>query len=200
MSKQRLERAVVVENWSRSVGRSSRIHSAGESDSSRATYRTSGGCLLVRPLSLSLQIVVSHIVSGGLVTSVWYRIPQYSSTTKNVPRPHPPRRPPQKREVERDAGRDKGQRGGRGAPWLPRRDASRRRAAISTSRCIVNRLPLFCDLGLHEGGAACCAMRKHGREGFLLRSRACAGLLFANTPYIHLVPVLPENPEPSLEL
>ena len=25
-------------------------------------------------------------------------------------------------------------------------------------------------------------------EGFLLRSRACAGLLFANTPYIHLVP------------
>ena len=24
-------------------------------------------------------------------------------------------------------------------------------------------------------------------EGFLLRSRACAGLLFANTPYIHLV-------------
>ena len=30
-------------------------------------------------------------------------------------------------------------------------------------------------------------------EGFLLRSRACAGLLFANTPYIHLVPVLPEN-------
>ena len=44
------------------------------------------------------------------------------------------------------------------------------------------------------------ALRKHGREGFLLRSRACAGLLFANTPYIHLVPVLPENPEPSLEL
>ena len=181
MSKQRLERAVVVENWSRSVGRSSRIHSAGESDSSRATYRTSGGCLLVRPLSLSLQIVVSHIVSGGLVTSVWYRIPQYSSTNEErSARPHPPRRPRLKRsprEVERDAGRDKGQRGGRGAPWLPRRDASRRRAAISTSRCIVNRLPLFCDLGLHEGGAACCALRKHGREGFLLRSRACAGLL-----------------------
>ncbi len=30
-------------------------------------------------------------------------------------------------------------------------------------------------------------------EGFLLRSRACAGLLFANTPYIHLVPVLTEK-------
>ena len=26
------------------------------------------------------------------------------------------------------------------------------------------------------------ALRKHGREGFLLRSRACAGLLFTNTP------------------
>jgi len=36
-------------------------------------------------------------------------------------------------------------------------------------------------------------LRKHGREGFLLRSRACAGLLFANTPYIHLVPVPPEK-------
>ena len=87
------------------------------------TGRREGVCLCV--LSLSLQIVVSHIVSGGLVTSVWYRIPQYSSTqTKNVPRPHPPRRPPSpaskaRGNRERDAGRDKGQRGGRGAPWLP---------------------------------------------------------------------------------
>ena len=161
MSKQRLERAVVVENWSRSVGRSSRIHSAGESDSSRATYRTSGGCLLVRPLSLSPNCCLAYsqrwfgnvcLVSNS--TILFYKLQRRTFLVRTLPR-----RPPRKSaryQVERDAGRDKGQRGGRGAPWLPRRDASRRRAAISTSRCIVNRLPLFCDLGLHEGGAACC--------------------------------------------
>ena len=43
-----------------------------------------------------------------------------------------------------------------------------------------------------------CAAHKHGWEGLLLRSRACAGRLFASfsTPYYNLVPVLPEKRAP----
>ena len=48
------------------------------------------------------------------------------------------------------------------------------------------------DISLSKEEAA---LRKHGREGLLLRGvvRAQGCFLLSSTPYYHLVPVLPEN-------